>query len=303
MSVYVGLDEGIVIDSDQGLQFPLLVMYPTFTPAQETKFGAFTLDVAVKAAVKEGTYPLVVISHGSGGSHLLYRTLAAFLAKNGFFVVLPEHPFNNRNNNDRNGTLENLIDRPRHIRQAIDTVIADARWSRFLQPDHIALIGHSMGGYTALALAGGVPHTKHQIEHDPQCTITTSQEIPVAADPRVKALVLFAPAAGWFLSEAALEAVKVPVLLFSAEMDTLTPLIHAEIIKRGVGEKALVTHKIVKNAGHYSFLSPFPAAMRRAIFPPSMDPEGFDRETFHSELNVDVLAFLTKWMLQKSPGM
>jgi predicted dienelactone hydrolase len=71
-----------------------------------------TDDIALVAA---GSFPLVVVSHGTGGSHLLYRALAAHLARNGFVVALPEHPQNNRNDNDLGGTAANLAQRPRPV--------------------------------------------------------------------------------------------------------------------------------------------------------------------------------------------
>ena len=78
---------------------------------------------------------MILISHGSGGSHLVYRTLAHHLARNGFIVGMPEHPFNNRNNNTLEGTVENLINRPRHIRTAIDWFFDSWKFARSLKPD------------------------------------------------------------------------------------------------------------------------------------------------------------------------
>ena len=42
-----------------------------------------------------------------------------------------------------------------------------------------------------------------------------------------------------------------------------------------------------------ALLSPFSESMRSPSFPPSQDPEGFDRAAFHVELNDEVLSFLT----------
>lgn len=61
----------------------------------------------------------MVISHGTGGSHLAYRTIAAHLAKSGYVVALLEHPGNNHDNNELSGTVENLTNRPRHVRLAM----------------------------------------------------------------------------------------------------------------------------------------------------------------------------------------
>jgi len=279
-SSFTGLEETRVVEVRD--PFPLLIMYPTDV----------AVDVAFKAPVQAGRFPLVVISHGTGGSNLVYRTIAGFLAKNGFIVCMPEHPFNNRNNNERADTIENLTDRPRHIRECIDYMFSDSRWSAHLQQENVALIGHSLGAYTALALAGGIPHTQHQIKHDPLTRITDSRQIDVTADNRIKALVLLAPATGCFISEGALSRVTIPILMFSGEKDGITPQFHADIVKKGVANPAQVTHRIVEKAGHFSFLSPFPEHMRTPQFLPAQDPEGFDRTKFHEELGREILGFL-----------
>ncbi|MNT35268.1 Alpha/beta hydrolase family protein [compost metagenome] len=180
---------------------------------------------------------------------------------------------------------------------AMDAIFADQRWSAYLDENRVALIGHSMGGYTSLALAGGIPHTKHQIQYDPDHKITSSQEVPVKADERIKALVLMAPATGWFLSEGALSAVKIPILILTGEFDDITPAFHAEIVMRGVPDGKQVTYHEEKNASHYSFLGVFPESVRKTNFPPAMDRPGFDRAKFHEELNVEIAEFLAKYLL------
>ena len=123
--------------------------------------------MALDAPACDGEFPLVVISHGTGGSHLLYRTLSLHLARSGFVVVLPEHPGNNRNDNALAGTHTVLADRPRQIRLAIDWAYDAERLAGRLAANCVAVVGHSLGGYTALAIAGevspGPPPTRHQM--------------------------------------------------------------------------------------------------------------------------------------------
>jgi predicted dienelactone hydrolase len=111
----------------------------------------------------------------------------------------------------------------------------------------------------------------------------------VTADGRVKMLVLLAPATVWFREPGALDSVRVPVLMMTGDKDRLTPSLHAEIVKSGVKG---VEHHVIPNAGHFSFLSPFPAAMQKPEFAPSQDPEGFDRAGFHPQMNLEILNFL-----------
>jgi len=277
------------ITDEAGVSFPVLVMYPSADKEQAVRMGPHTLNVAMDGTIAEGEYPLVVISHGSGGSHLVYRTLAAHLVENGFVVAMPEHPGNNRNNNELQGKAANLEARPRHLRLVIDRLHADDAIGKRLRADAAAIVGHSMGGYTALAVAGGKPMAfVHEVAAGQE------REITVTADDRVKALVLLAPAVAWFMAPGALTEVRVPILMLTAEHDQHTPMGHAEILKNGLADASLLEHRVVKGAGHYSFLSPFPAAMANPGFAPSQDPPGFDREAFHREMHTEVLLFLRR---------
>lgn len=117
--------------------------------------------------------------------------------------------------------------------------------------------------------------------------------IEVTADSRIKAVVLLAPDVSLFMSEGALRNVRAPVLLLVAEKDYM-PQETIAVLRNGLPDRAQLDHRLVNNAGHYSFLSPFPEAMKSRVGEAAKDPEGFDREQFHQELNVEVLSFLQK---------
>lgn len=288
MENYVGYCVVELIEEFSGVAFPMAIMYPTAEPGKLEKVGPDLLKVATEATPEKGVYPLLVISHGSGGSHLLYRTLAHHLAGNGFIVGMPEHPFNNRNNNTLAGTVENLTNRPRHLRCAINWFFDSSQFKAYLKPNSVSIIGHSLGGYTALAVAGGKPISFPKESKDGK-----AHPITVTHDDRVKALVLLAPAAVWFRTPGALRGVDIPILMLVGEKDEYTPYCyHAQVILDGVADKKKIRHRIVQNAGHFSFLSQFPPSMRHVDFLPAQDPAGFNRESFHQELNAEVLAFL-----------
>jgi predicted dienelactone hydrolase len=261
----------------------------------------------MNAPVAEGRFPLVMISHGSGGSNLTHRTLGMHLAMHGFVVCMPEHPFNNRHNNELQYTIQNMIYRPRHIRMAIGEIFSHEKFKQHLDFENVAIIGHSVGGYTALTLAGGMPHTQALVELCQRPTSVdepywigllrkngiTSQPIEVTADSRIKAIVLFAPDVSLFMSEGALRNVHTPVLLLVAEKDYM-PQETIAVLRDGLPERSQLTHRLVKNAGHYSFLSPFPEAMKNRVGDAAKDPAGFERVQFHHEMNEEVLNFLQK---------
>ncbi|MCX2492018.1 alpha/beta fold hydrolase [Pedobacter sp. PF22-3] len=277
---FVGSKQLIIRDEMKNISFPVLLHYPTNEESRPIAFGPYIMNVSPDAEIIEKQFPLVIISHGNGGSHLLYRTISTHLAKNGYIVAMLEHYGNNRNNNTLENTTENLINRPRHVSLTIDFLLSDKSFSRNILQNKIGVIGHSMGGYTALALAGGIPRTKEGLV------------VEVASDPRVKAIVLLAPGVGWFMNS--LNRVAIPILMLTAEHDPVTPKWNGEIVINCISDKSKLTFKEIENAGHFSFLSPFPATMKNVNFLPSTDPTGFDREKFHEELPIDILDFLNE---------
>jgi predicted dienelactone hydrolase len=275
-----------IFDETNDVHFETWLLYPGTDESQNIKIGPYSIDACPDGKIAHGRFPFVLISHGGGGSHLLYRIVAQYLSQNGYIVAMVEHYGNNRKDNSLEGNNKNLTLRTRHIQLVIDTLLSDHEFKVHIDSQNIFMIGHSMGGCTALAIAGAVPWSVDKVQ------------IEVTHDERVKALVLFAPAAAWYQHPDSFSNVDVPIVVFSAEHDTITPHWQAELIKKNVKNPALVDLRIVKNAGHLSFLAPFPESMRNSNFPPSQDPDGFHREAFHETLKVEVLDIFNK-QLQK----
>ncbi len=277
-----------VQDPVQGVGIACWILYPAEAPEQVERFGPYALPVAMGAAVSGEGMRLVVVSHGNNGSPWTYRGLAAHLARAGFVVALLEHPGNSRSDGRLAGTAANLENRPRHLGLVIDACFADATLGPRLARD-VAVIGHSIGGYTALAIAGGRPAT---LPHESPDGV--ARPVAVVRHPAVRALVLLAPATAWLMGEGALAEVDVPILMRTGERDALTPAFHAAVVLRGVPDAARVEHRVVAGAGHFSFQTPFPAAMRQPDFAPAQDPPGFVREVYEGVLCEEVRGFLAR---------
>jgi len=275
-----------VDDSAQGVRIPVRLLYPTRSEESVARFGPYEISVAIDAPLEGDDRPLIVISHGGGGTSLTHRDLAAYLVRAGYVVLLPDHPGDSRNDNSLKGTAANLENRPRHLRLAIDAAFADPAIGARLSPERAALIGHSMGEYTALAVAGARPMAGPHETADGQI-----HPVSVTPDPRIRALVLLAPACAWLWSEGALADVRVPILMLTAERDEFGAGLHVEYVQR-VPDPARLQHRVIPNAGHHAFQSPFPSQMTRPDFPPSRDPEGFDRAAFQPVLYAEILSFL-----------
>ncbi len=282
----VGYRPLFVDDAEQGVRLPASVLYPAHAPAQTERFGPYAMELASGADVAPGPpRPLVVVSHGNNGSPWTHRGLAAHLAQAGFVVAMVEHLGNSRSDGSLAGTVANLQNRPRHVRLTLDAV--EAAMGSAVDVTRTGIVGHSIGAYTALAVAGGKASCAPSEAPD-----GVPFALPVVkGDSRVRGLVLLAPAAGWFWAEGSLADVHLPILLESGELDELAPEMHAQVILRGVPDRGQVQHRIVPGAGHFSFQTPFPPAMVRPDFPPSQDPPGFDRAAFQPILHRDIEAF------------
>jgi predicted dienelactone hydrolase len=310
---YVGYKKINVASESTAENFPLALVYPTNIPSEHVKFGPFDMELSVGAKIAKGKFPLVVISHGSGGTNVGHRSVAFALVKNGYIVGMPLHPKNNYKNNLAEGSVENWTNRPKHISSAIDALLSDSDISVSIDSNKVAVIGHSAGGYTALAVAGGKANTGYMIElcknhpqlNQPFCglvkdTRMKSVDIENHRDDRVKAIVLMAPVGILFNSKEALAQVEVPALLLKAEKDTeLIEPYHSEVIINNYKDKSAITYRTIENAGHYSFITPFPEGIKNEIGVVAEDPVGFNRKAFHDVLGLDIVKYLTEVLDEK----
>lgn len=277
-----------VDDAVQGAVIPLALLYPAIGTESEEHFGPYPLEVAKDSPPTAGSWPLVVISHGNSGTPWAYRQMAKHLVQAGYVVALPAHTGNTRLDNTLAGTAANLENRPRHISLSIDAALGDTVLGAHIADAGVAVIGHSIGAYTALAVAGAQPWTgPHESKGAPPSPVN------VRADNRVCALVLLNPATPWYVAGSFSE-VRVPILIRTGEQDKLTPLEHAYRVIDGVPDASLVEHKDIPGANHFAFMSKFPPEMTRPNFQPSQDLPGFDREAIQPELFADITAFLTR---------
>jgi predicted dienelactone hydrolase len=283
-------------DEVQGAVVPTAFLYPAYAAEKPEQFGPYSLEVALDAPPADGVWPLVVISHGNSGTPWAYRQLAKHLVLAGFVVALPAHTGNTRLDNSLAGTAANLVNRPRHITLAIDAVLADPVLQAHVARSGVAVIGHSIGGYTALAAAGGQAWTGPHESKGGQAA-----PVPVTPDARIRSLVLLNPATFWFI-EGSLRSVLLPILLRTGEKDELTPIEHAHNIINGVADPALIEHQDIPGAGHFAFMSKFPPEMTRPNFKPSQDPPGFDRESIQPAFFADVTAFLKRTLCDAGTG-
>jgi predicted dienelactone hydrolase len=144
-----------------------IVWTPCAEPAQEVPIGPYVLKGRRDCPTVGEKLPLVVISHGHGGSLLGHHDLAETLADAGFVVAAINHPGDTFSDSTRAGEMSVFVERPTDIKRLIDYMLSAAPDAARIDPERIGFFGFSRGGYTGLVLAGGNPDFLHA---DVPCT-------------------------------------------------------------------------------------------------------------------------------------
>lgn len=290
--------------------------YPTQAPARVIPMGPFSPNVALQAAPESTVKGLIVVSHGMGGSELGHSRLAEALAEAGYLVAALRHPRDNWQDRSllNESALMYFTERPRQVSRVIDALLSDPQWkdriARDAQGPRVGAVGHSAGGYTVLALAGGEPDPSRIASHcdtdraaDPifcrtgrigQPTTQPSGTPPSTAplaDPRVRAVVALAPVGVVFTAQS-LATIRLPVAVYGAEGDRwLVSRFHSEWIARHLPGAEL--HR-VPNAWHFAFMDTPGTPIASEDGDVRADPPGFDRGAFLKQLSREIPAFFDK---------
>ena len=223
----VGHDTISIPDPATGKTISADLWYPaadgaTGTPTRYSLLPTAYFDSKVaieKAPINNASsFPFVVYSHGSGGQSFVASFLTEDIASHGYVVLSANHAGNTAADQLLGTSVsedQNDFLRPNVVEAEINWALAQSSGSASAYPvlkgaideKRIGLVGHSYGGYTVLATAGG--HT------GPAGTIKP--------DPRVKAVVGHAPYTRR-LSDAELAGIKIPVMLMVGTKDITTTL-------------------------------------------------------------------------------
>ena len=186
-------------------------------------------DVPVKIyspKSRDGPLPVIIFSHGLGGSRDGYEYLGRHWASRGYVTVHLQHlgsddtvwretgaPKRLEAMRQSAANVQNSINRPRDVSFAIDELERLNRekspWQHRLDLERIGVAGHSYGAFTALAIAGQV--------FAPGLAMQDS-----VVDPRVKAAIpMSAPVPGNHRRlDESYASVKIPCLHMTGTKDS-----------------------------------------------------------------------------------
>ncbi len=164
--------------------------------------------------------PLVVFSHGLGGSQLGYSHLGRYWASQGIASLHVRHAGSDRGiwtanvfslvgNMQKAASEENAVARAQDVSFGITRLFGETAYADALKRDAIAVAGHSYGANTALLVGGA--------------TINRDGQTLSWRDPRVKALVVISapPFVGEGDMAKILENVAIPTLHVTGTNDVI----------------------------------------------------------------------------------
>jgi len=277
--------------------FDVMVAYPTNSDEGPIEEGPFGFSASRDAPVAAGArFPVVLFSHGGGqrpGTPLGHGNLLLHLARQGYIVVAPFHP----------ATERPFVDRPRHIHKALDSVLADPRFSNRADPDRIGMMGFSFGGAVTLIVAGANIDLAHLSAYCREHTDDTRACEGIATDgswakvppsPKsddtlpLKAIVLLEPYGAPF-ERRSLGSLDVPALIYAASQSDLRPEGNALALARALPRPP---QRVVVPGSHFVFVDPCSPALTARAPEACSDPPGTDRAAIHQRFRQEISNFL-----------
>jgi predicted dienelactone hydrolase len=299
-----GLQPFLLEDPVEGGPMPSVLYYPTLDAPGSLRKGFYELDARQGAAPAPGKFPLILFSHGTGGSLYGHHDSLTHLARQGMLAAAALHPRDNFLDQTGFGTDLQYVGRAHHVVTLLEHLLAHEAHALSIDAARIGVAGFSAGGFTAIVLLGGRPdftrlddYCRAHPDDRVMCSRAPARRLKPGldyiAEPRVKAAFLMAPALGFLFEREDLAAVTAPVRIYRAGDDELLREPYASERYRALLPNA-PEYEIVEGAGHYIFLAPCSEKLRQALPAVCADPPGIDRAAFHRRLNGEMVAFFRR---------
>lgn len=272
----IGFQSSTLPDPHNNRALEMVVWYPGATTAAARLIGDDAVFVGASAVHKAppapGGHPLVVLSHGYRGNWSNQSWLASALAHKGYIVAAINHPGTTTHDRSPQAAAR-LWQRPVDLRRVIDSVMGQPQTFGRVDKDRIAVLGHSLGGWTALEVAGARfdpdrfardCKTHSQLSSCSVYKAINPESIPDSKvslgadwrDKRITAVVTLDIGLSRGFTDASLAALPVPTLVIAAgapSEDLPAELESADLAKRLPA--ATNRYVEIKDASHFTFLS------------------------------------------------
>ncbi|MCR9239647.1 MAG: dienelactone hydrolase [Alphaproteobacteria bacterium] len=155
-----GVQQIVVRSQERGTDLDVIVWYPASPGGEAVLLGESVFfegtEALRNAPISTGRFPLILLSHGAGlaGRAEALSWIATALAKEGFIVAAPTHPGNTGPDRSAAETMKLWL-RPPDLSETLDAIAKSEAFQPHVNADRIGALGLSMGGSTALSIAGG----------------------------------------------------------------------------------------------------------------------------------------------------
>jgi len=255
-------------------------------------------------------FPLILLSHGIGGSSAMMAWFGAALASHGYIAAAVNHPGNNAL---EDYTLPGAIfwgQRAHDLSALLDLLLADPTFGARIDPKRVGAAGFSLGGLTVLELVGGIAEFSRYQDFckspkaDGMCHDTieypgllarvtalakTDSGIQTAfvenskshRDPRIRAIFAMAPAVGPAFDPASLAKISIPTRIVAGAVDEVVPIeTSAKFFAARIPGAQLTIYQAV---GHYTFLGTCAELGDRTQPRLCIDQAGILRDEIHAQ--------------------
>ena len=266
------------------------VWYPAAAGAKEERIdlGPPGKPLFIVGAVAQGAAfadakprPVILLSHGYGGTARMMGWFGVPLARAGYVVVAVDHPGNNGLDQMTTPGAILLWDRAQDLRAALDAAKADPAVGPHMDMRRVGVSGMSAGGYTSLVSLGArvdvqrllafclahpkdgicLPQKEFALSMDDAKKALASPELAGEAThagddhsiPGLRGAFVMVPAVIQQMTPASLAAIKVPVAIILGDADEVAPP-----ATNGLVAAKAIPHAELKSlpgVGHYDFLS------------------------------------------------
>ncbi|MDF0733081.1 alpha/beta fold hydrolase [Pseudomonas entomophila] len=268
----IGFQSATLPDPHNDRALEMVVWYPSATRAAPQLIADSVVFVGA-SAVRDtppaaGEHPLVVLSHGFGGNWGNQAWLASALAHKGYIVAAVNHPGSTSRDRSPHAAAQ-LWQRPVDLSRAIEAVTLQPEKFGQVAPRRIAVVGHSLGGWTAMELAGArfdPDRFARDCKAHPQlssCSVyqrmnpaNTSGLAADLRDKRVTAVVTLDLGLSRGLTDESLAALPVPALVIAAGVPSQE--LPARLESANLAErlpKASSRYVEISDASHFSFMA------------------------------------------------
>ena len=262
--------------------------------------------------------PLIIMSHGTGGSALQMLWIAENLVQHGYIVVGVNHHGNTAIESKKYAEGYKLWwERSQDLSVVLDKLSIDDKWSSYIDQNKIGVIGFSLGGYTAISAIGGITDKSlfvkfcQSSERDFTCdaqvefssidaefnkvkdTIRVKESMLRQHDSykidRIKAAFVLAPAVVQAITKESLQSIIVPVSVVVGSNDRVAPAqSNAQRISSLING---ASYSEIDNVGHYTFLSNCTTLGRKYLKDLCSDHESVVRKKVHNTVSNNAVDF------------